>query len=117
MLIFTSTCSSSWLQTQSEKSWSCDLSCCWVDCGGGLDVEGGTLRVVWPLWSAAIARFSKNFSNSPLDTPSLTADWSCMSQDSHLSISFCTELFTGGIPAVTCNLESRAPARPSTAPG
>lgn len=30
-------------QTQRVKSWSCDVSCCRVDCD--LDVEGGTLRV------------------------------------------------------------------------
>jgi len=53
--------------TQSEKSWSCDLPCCRVDCGGGLGVEDGTLWMDWLLLSAAFARSSRNLSNSEKD--------------------------------------------------
>ena len=54
-------------KTQSEKSWSCDLSCCRVDSAGGLDAEGCALRTGPLLWSAAFARSSRNLSNSERD--------------------------------------------------
>lgn len=52
--------------TQSEKSWSCDCSCCRVDCGGGggPDAEGGELRAVPLWWVAASARSCRNLSKS-----------------------------------------------------
>ena len=52
------------LFAQSEKSWSWVLSCCCVVCDGGLGVEGGVLLLPLLLWSAALARSSRNLSNS-----------------------------------------------------
>lgn len=49
---------------QSEKSWSCDWSCCRVDCSGGTDAEGGEPRAGPLLWFAASARSCRNLSKS-----------------------------------------------------
>lgn len=49
---------------QSEKSWSCDWSCCRVDCGGGTDAEGGDPCAGPLLWFAASARSCRNLSKS-----------------------------------------------------
>lgn len=51
---------------QSEKRWSCDCSCCRVDCdgSGGPDAEGGELRAVPLLWVATSARSCRNLSKS-----------------------------------------------------
>lgn len=51
---------------QSEKSWSCDCSCRWVDCagGGGPDAEGVESRAVPLLWVATSARSCRNLSKS-----------------------------------------------------